>query len=280
MGLAKRRDGFGKSSTFIPDCPGKPRPRRASGVRLDSDAVSSTAELERLFALPAGCVRDGPGGDCIERGSASDESPPTALQMSTEDDSPIATVKRATSDAHRRVEDVITGRFFERSEFDRSDFRELLATYYGLYNPLETVLGPASDAYLEAFQYRLRAPRIAEDLRTIGCTERDIQRLPALERARLVEPGSLHELLGALYVVEGAALGNRVIRRMLEPMLGGLISRAGSFFHDDAVATGERWERFRSVFNRRVDSEEALRVAVRVARATFVSYQEWFHERA
>lgn len=196
--------------------------------------------------------------------------------MVTDKSSPVDAIKRATRDEHQRVEEVITAQFFDRSEFDRDDFRMLLATYYGLYAPFDAVLGPRAARRFRDFEYRPRAPLIEDDLRAIGMTDRQFDRLPTLDRESMVVPATLPALLGALYVVEGASLGNRVIRRRLEPQLDGVFSRADAFFHDDGSATGERWQRFRGLFNRRIESNQTLELAICSARETFAMYEEWF----
>ena len=196
--------------------------------------------------------------------------------MKPDEASPIGRVKRSTTDEHESVEAVLTARFLERSEFDRNDFGMLLARYYGLYTPLDDVLEPLAEGQLQNFQYQNRGSCIAEDLRALGFKERQIESLPTLERDSIAIPATLPALLGTLYVVEGASLGNHVIRRKLEPQLDGVFSRADAFFHDDGAATGERWKRFRTVFNRRIESDVALAVAIRAARETFTMYEEWF----
>ena len=189
---------------------------------------------------------------------------------------PIASLKARTREQHTSVERTLGARFFDSRPFDAEHFRNLLAAYWGLYRPLDDRLAPTVDTRLDEFTYLSRADRLADDLRALGCTDDDLADLPTLSEPKLVDPGSRPELLGVLYVIEGSALGNRLIHRQLASDLGAALLGADAFFHDDGPATSRRWQSFRTLFDRHVTRGPALASAVRTATATFEMYEEWF----
>lgn len=88
-----------------------------------------------------------------------------------------------------------------------------------------------------------------------GLLPAERRKLPLLERdlaALEVEPCAPPEAaaadtaaaLGALYVLEGATLGGRVIQRRVAGVLGVTPERGGAYYHGYGGDTGARWKEF------------------------------------
>ena len=95
------------------------------------------------------------------------------------------------------------------------------------------------------FERRLKLPALRNDLRVLG--------VPASQwgvgpETALPVLGSVEQALGFAYVLEGATLGGRVIRKRVAAAGGSLVGL--SFFDVYGPATGEQWVRFCAVLER------------------------------
>ena len=99
---------------------------------------------------------------------------------------------------------------------------------------------------------------------------RDLQALdiaPAAP-ASIAAPQDAAGAWGALYVLEGSALGGQVITRALAG--SGLAPERGTaYFHGWGAATGAMWRDFRGVLEGELDSPDAIARACEAARQTF-----------
>ncbi|QQR40163.1 biliverdin-producing heme oxygenase [Devosia rhizoryzae] len=87
------------------------------------------------------------------------------------------------------------------------------------------------------------------------------------------------EKLGALYVLEGSALGARLLQRRAEAI--GFNARYGARHLAHQTADNGRWKRFLAVLDDpRFDNDAALAAAQRVFEAALAIYAEAAHEHA
>ncbi len=117
------------------------------------------------------------------------------------------------------------------------EYGALLASFAALYAPLEAAL--AGDARLvEAFGYseRWKMPLLTGDLAAL---DRPFDALPA---GALPPLPTFSHRVGALYVLEGATLGGRVILKHLQRSLGAAAPLA--FYTGYGEATGPRWKEY------------------------------------
>ena len=125
-------------------------------------------------------------------------------------------LRAATRETHQRLHRHSGLSAAARGAIGLDDYRQLLMRLYGFHRPFE-------DAHASAMQ-RLgfiansRAELIALDLAALGIMRFDVCRLPRC--AALREPSSEACALGALYVVEGSALGGALIAEALAPVVG------------------------------------------------------------
>ncbi len=99
-------------------------------------------------------------------------------------------------------------------------------------------------------------------------------------RADAVAALPLHDIasvMGSLYVIEGSALGGRVIGPRLEKMLGLVPGRGADYFHGFGDATGAMWRDFRLTASQEIgDSPHAIDQACEAARRTFAAMTDVF----
>ena len=121
--------------------------------------------------------------------------------------------------------------------------RRVLGAFLGVYEPAERVLLPrlAPIAGLDYAQ-RLKTARLRADLAELGVDAPAIDALPRSAPPRLADAATA---LGFAYVLEGATLGGRIIRR--QALAAGLSDAGLAFFDFYGPETGPRWQAFCAV---------------------------------
>jgi heme oxygenase len=197
------------------------------------------------------------------------------MSQKPEINDPIKRLKEATSDQHEDLEQQLGAQYFGSDSITRKRYEEILASMYGLYEPLEQRLEPAIREHLTTFSYQSRSDRIASDLRVLGWTDQERANLPRISSTSLLSLRDPFQTLGCLYVVEGSELGSSVIRRRFEEMLDDETLRANSFYRDNPEETRSQWNNFRALFNQRVRDDHELTRTISSARDTFDLYRRW-----
>jgi heme oxygenase len=172
-----------------------------------------------------------------------------------------ARIRQGTSAQHARCEtQVELGAMASSIEAygDALEIFQKLQEFVMAHTAAAVALAPAE---LGAGLRRARA-RVEADLRALGRPARTAG--PELTVADLSD---LDGQLGAWYVLEGSALGGRVIARRIRDSLGDAAG-ALSYFSGEGHGTAARWQRFQSFANRlercgAVGYDEVLRGAER-----------------
>lgn len=178
----------------------------------------------------------------------------------------MAALKAHTAEAHAAAERRID---FERLTESREGYRRTLEAFYGFYEPIEREFAARADGGFD-FVPDARAPRLAADLKALGGS--DVGGLPRC--GDLPEVALPSQYVGALYVLEGASLGGRVISRQVRERLGIEADAGGSFFHGAGERTGARWREFGRAAETAVAGDDIL-IAVAAARGTFAALDAW-----
>jgi heme oxygenase len=158
-----------------------------------------------------------------------------------------------------------------------SDYRDLLARLHGFHWPLERGLRAAPPDTLCGFNVRQRERSWAlrADLRVLGLTGADIDSLPVCDCLRPV--GSNAELVGRLYVVEGAGLGGRALAAKLEGLLGDGGSEGRLFFAGRAAPDPLPWPSFCRWLEAQGGRAD-IDVVIESAETTFHALADWLRE--
>lgn len=158
----------------------------------------------------------------------------------------------------------------------RARYVARLERFYGFYAPLEARLEargafPGSESGPQP-----KTPLLVADLRALGAGPPD--QLPLC--TALPPLASPAEVLGCLYVLEGASLGGQVISRHLRRTLGISRENGGRFFSGYGEATGVHWRAFMAslvAFAREHGQQDLL---VRSALLTFRAMRSFCREGA
>ncbi len=123
-----------------------------------------------------------------------------------------------------------------------SDYAGCLSRFYTVFEPVEHWLAqfrewPALGIDIAA---QCRVPYLLADLAALGF---DAEGLEVME---VPKPASFAAALGALYVLERAALGGKVFLRQIEPRLGRDIAGAVAFFGGAGRGAQLSWPAFKA----------------------------------
>lgn len=151
-------------------------------------------------------------------------------------------------------------------------YRALLARLHGFHTALERDLRDASPEILRGFDVRAleRSPDLRADLLALGLSDRDIEALPVCEGLRSVRSNA--ELMGRLYVVEGSALGGRVLAARLDGLLGPAGTAGRRFFTGRAAPDPLPWPAFCRLLEAQAADVEAM---IEGADTTFHALADW-----
>lgn len=187
----------------------------------------------------------------------------------------MAALRRGTRHEHRSTEGLL----------DASGWLDSPASYAGyltrllrFHRMVEADIGPAA-ARLDGLDYeqRRRSPVIAADLQALAeaGVAAGIELSSGVDRPSPAIDAGPSEVLGVLYVIEGATLGGRILIRRLERQLGLAPGRGGSSLVPYGPATTERWRRFGAVVETWATGDERRRAEmVDAARRTFASFSD------
>ena len=167
-----------------------------------------------------------------------------------------------------------------------STYRQRLVQFYGFYSPLEAALqtrcAKQSDSHsLEVSQLPMFLPRLhkslllRQDLHHLGVSTAGLAQCRALPPIQTPA-----EVLGCLYVLEGATLGGRMITQYVQATLGITPTTGGSFFDGYAGDTARMWNAMRQTLLSGAVDAQAENAMVASAIATFTCLRGWFESDA
>jgi heme oxygenase len=181
-------------------------------------------------------------------------------------------LRTATDTRHKALEARLP---LTQPQLDLDTYRTIIEAYYGFHAPLqraiERLLAPRG-----IDPAREKIPALIKDLRALGLTAAQIDALP---RCTDLPPlDSAAQLLGVMYVMEGATLGGQVLRRIIADRLGIGADSGGEFLDVYGRDTGRLWKAF---LQQLAEFDEPLQhpELVRSACLTFDCFQTWL-ERA
>ena len=185
---------------------------------------------------------------------------------------------RGEHDAVERVLDLMG------AALTREAYRLRLEQFYGFYCPLEAALqsrcarkaedaeeSNLSGATRSALASRLnKTAHLRQDLHHLGVMTDD---LPLCYRLPMLTTQA--EVLGCLYVVEGATLGGRLITAHIQAALAITPTTGGGFFAGYAGDTGKMWQAMRHLLVSCALDTQTEDAMVANAIATFACLRGW-----
>lgn len=150
-----------------------------------------------------------------------------------------------------------------------ADYIGVLARLYGFYLPLEEALLANQTWIPDVLRSAPRWPRLAEDLSWWGV---NTSSLPVAPAAKLPSVHTAEAAVGVAYVLEGAALGGRLIAQHVQKTLK-LELPHGISFHAEGNKAASHWNRVREALDDYPDhSHEAI---IASAARTYQALHDW-----
>jgi heme oxygenase len=184
----------------------------------------------------------------------------------------LADLRQATRGLHASVESALA---VLETTWTPATYRNLLLRFHGFHRPLdERLTARLVDGSLGTVRFQPRAELLEEDLAKLGGAG-----LPpgANPRCDVLPPlATPEEAMGCLYVLEGSALGGRVILPWVIRCLGPESGCRHRFFNPYGSLTGARWGEFCAAleaFSKRTDRPNRV---VDGAMGTFDALLAWF----
>ncbi len=180
-------------------------------------------------------------------------------------------LRAATGPAHDRLESLLP---LLDPGLTLDEYRQLLRRFYGFYAPLERAMARAACEEMQAeVARRHKSPWLLQDLLALGETETTV--LTCSLCCDLPSITSNGQLIGALYVVEGATLGGQMVMRFLRQSLGPQPSHCMRFFQSYGEHVRPMWASFLTVLGAAAQDHAAEREIIESACATFHSFEAW-----
>jgi heme oxygenase len=182
-------------------------------------------------------------------------------------------VRAETRAHHQKLETKLP--FDERLNLAR--YQELLAKFWGLFDPLEAALANLDLADSLEVRKRQRSALLIRDLQATGLTSQQLSVLPRCDHVPRLNTNA--QALGCMYVLEGSRLGGQFVSKLVLQQLG-LTERSGcSFFSSDGAEVAPMWRKFCDIVRESVHSPEDRSKFVVAARSTFAAFLEWIERR-
>ncbi|MGO5000250.1 biliverdin-producing heme oxygenase [Oceanisphaera sp. W20_SRM_FM3] len=135
-----------------------------------------------------------------------------------------AYLKQATRSEHQQLDQHPRLSPLMHSALQLSDYQSALTGLYGGQVALEAAVQAGLDTLQLAYPLVLRSPALVRDLGALNValpeTNLDCPLHPRTFQTSTLNIRTLGQLIGALYVLEGAKLGSRVIARNVQRRLG------------------------------------------------------------
>lgn len=180
-------------------------------------------------------------------------------------------LKQATETAHRRLEARLP---LLDNGLTITEYRRLLRTFFGFYVPLESTLDACQVPALRAdLACRRKSWWLLEDLLSLGETHSAIGALPLCQEIPPITGQA--DMLGALYVVEGATLGGQVILKSLRRSLGTSADQHVRFFMSYGPHVSQMWAAFLRILEAGAYNPIQERMIMESACRTFTSFEQW-----
>ncbi|MEB0048548.1 MULTISPECIES: biliverdin-producing heme oxygenase [unclassified Pseudomonas] len=183
----------------------------------------------------------------------------------------LSELRTATTQQHQALEKRIP--FFTA---DLDLYTRLIKAYYGFHRPLENLLSHVAMTVPDLdWLMRSKTPSLEADLYALGLDAAAIDAIPLCRFA--LQANSIAQVLGVLYVLEGATLGGQILRNRVYSRLDIDEYKGGRYFAVYGAGTVLMWRGFLACLYEVRDPVERA-TSVRAAETTFKAFESWLEQ--
>jgi heme oxygenase len=176
-------------------------------------------------------------------------------------------LREATRAVHLRLESSLR---LAAPDLTLSEYGQILLRFFGTYSALESQLAQHSPLLRSVgleWRERCKLPLLQRDLAALGHAE--MLAMQATPHRVLPRLETLPQLMGCLYVLEGATLGGKLICASLRRVLGIGPENGAAFFASYGEAVACQWQRFCVALEKSLPDVAARQEATLSGVATF-----------
>lgn len=214
----------------------------------------------------------GASANCPERAGLEFSREPKSGPVSEAGATARDALRQATHRAHESLERRLR---LTSPDLTSREYSETLGRFLAVYTSLEKQIEkhlPAFDRVALDWEWRRKVPLIRRDLEVLGRADLiDSARVPA---AKVPALESFAQVMGCLYVLEGATLGGAVISRQLSRLFQLGPENGAAFFNCYGPAVRKNWQEFCVALERTLSDVPARERAAGAATATFQLFSE------
>lgn len=177
----------------------------------------------------------------------------------------VERLREATRGMHQELERASP---FLRKDFGRNDYLDWLRQMQVFYRRFDPMARQSAALGLMGWDYKPRAQLIADDLRDLG--QNPASAGPGLrDDLVFLNPQDPMQVAGALYVVEGSALGGQILVKLVGRMLGEHSAQGKSSLLPHGPDPYPVWGRFMALLDQLAQGPQESERVVQGACSTF-----------
>lgn len=195
----------------------------------------------------------------------------TEQQLQLESKRFLQNLRAETRPGHEELEAHPISKDIVAADVSTESYIRYLQIMERVVQGMEQALEPRLSSHVGNLRDRSKAHLISSDLQALGAGEN-----PFPEFSELPQCSGTAAAFGAYYVLEGSALGGRVILKQLPEQLreSGAKTR---YFEGYGNQTGPMWQRFLSEFSSYVLRSREESLAIEGARNAFAAIHQYFN---
>lgn len=187
------------------------------------------------------------------------------------------TLKKRTRYAHDEIERNKAIKSLFGKQFTTDDYFNLLSGFYGYYQPLEHAIEDSLQVFsVLDFDYVNKSKLILKDLKNLHKKNPDDENWYPDIALTNFKISCIEELVGRIYVIEGACMGGQLISKHLKQKFGEHVSEALSFYAYPNTGVMKHWQRVKNCIDGIAENKDFnTDVAVNAAINTFEGLNLW-----
>ncbi|MEK7434243.1 MAG: biliverdin-producing heme oxygenase [Cyanobacteriota bacterium] len=153
------------------------------------------------------------------------------------------------------------------------EYKNALKVFYGFYKPVEEKMnvGNDKDFTLDMLK-RIKLNLLINDMKNLGITQEEIDKIECC--TDLPEMNNQAQLLGCMYVIEGATLGGQLVGGKLEEFLK-LDGKGSEFFFSYKENTRPFWKEFMDYINEYSEKTSIEDPIIDSSHEMYMKFNKW-----